>query len=283
MLLRMSLVLLLTSNLTLKQPPHDSRFFSYSEYYSGQEHRCTVQEVNHYLRGLCERVGATFLQDDSIVCGNVRVCGGTLWTYIPKEQTVQVSKSTECVEYKLNDFRVCFTEKEKEEKKEEEDREEKDEGGTRLRKEERAKPEGKSDEKKTTKKEARPIEVSDTNMWHRKTVEVIQEAIGEARREKQNLLVLTHHSPTFQNLSNKQRPGKEYMKYSASSDLEHMFRGVHTWCHGHTHFNSRKKIRGTYVTSNQRGYKWEPSKNYACEYVVEVPGVRQEERGCILI
>uniref|UniRef100_A0A7S3YPE1 Calcineurin-like phosphoesterase domain-containing protein n=1 Tax=Lotharella globosa TaxID=91324 RepID=A0A7S3YPE1_9EUKA len=181
------------------------------EYYSDHNTKTTVEQVNEWLRSTCAKLpkkNTHFLQDSSMVISNVRISGATLWTDIPLSQTVEVAQSPECVEYKLNDFRKCFTSS--------------------------PDPKFKTKECKAT---ARALAATDTNAWHKRSVTFIKAESEAAAKAKQNHLVLTHHSPTFRNASNKEGDGREYMKYCASTDLEHLFKGVHTWCHGHTHFN----------------------------------------------
>mmetsp|Transcript_34539 Transcript_34539/g.83550 ORF Transcript_34539/g.83550 Transcript_34539/m.83550 type:complete len:326 (-) Transcript_34539:40-1017(-) len=226
------------------------------EYYSNAKDRCPITEVDETIYDICARIkgNVRYLQNESCVINNVRVFGATLWTDIPKEQTVDYAQSPYCVEYKLNDFRMCYV------------------------KNPEFEVEGKDGKDGKKEKAVRALTVADTNARHSESVECILAAAGKARDQKENLLVLTHHSPTFRNGSNKEGQGHEYLKYAASSDLEHVFVGVHTWCHGHTHDNGDKLIRGTRVVSNQRGYKWEVSKDFSHSCVIEVPSLRLPDR-----
>ena len=61
-----------------------------------------------------------------------------------------------------------------------------------------------------------------------------------------------------------------------STDLTHMMRdprlvAIHTWCFGHTHYNSDQRVHGVRLVSNQCGYAGERSAGYEESLVIEVP------------
>merc|ERR1712157_335291 len=92
-----------------------------------------------------------------------------------------------------------------------------------------------------------------------------------------NVLVLTHHTPTFTGTSNpRHNPDPQGMSSAFSTDLEHMLRdpamaAIHTWCFGHTHYNSDQHVSGVRLVSNQMGYCTQPTNGYRRNFVVSVP------------
>jgi hypothetical protein len=128
----------------------------------------------------------------------------------------------------------------------------------------------------------RPIRVSDTRAWHQEELQWLLDEAKEARRAKQNMLVLTHHAPTFKNTS---APAHAYSPYSSAfaSALDHLMdyggsshtSAIHSWCYGHTHWQVRQEIGRVTVVSNQYGYEGRDheviGKRYDDHCIVEVP------------
>uniref|UniRef100_A0A6B2L5M9 Calcineurin-like phosphoesterase domain-containing protein n=1 Tax=Arcella intermedia TaxID=1963864 RepID=A0A6B2L5M9_9EUKA len=91
--------------------------------------------------------------------------------------------------------------------------------------------------------------------------------IKKSTAAKRKIVVLTHHTPTFD------APGTGY---GWASDLNFLFAlngntNLLLWCFGHTHANMDKVIRGTRVLSNQKGYTNEQTyKSFKSDHYVEI-------------
>lgn len=121
----------------------------------------------------------------------------------------------------------------------------------------------------------------ETTAWHRASVEFIQEQAGQATEAGQNLLVLTHHTPSFQAGLNPQHAAGAHpwgMGSAFSSNLEGLLgrtgslQAIHTWGFGHTHYNTDAIMGNVRVLSNQRGYHPDSlSQGYRPDCVVDIP------------
>ena len=45
---------------------------------------------------------------------------------------------------------------------------------------------------------------------------------------------------------------------------------MHVWAYGHTHFNNQRRVDGTLLLSNQRGYKGSVDPGYSATLLVEL-------------
>ncbi|KAJ3429339.1 ser/thr protein phosphatase superfamily [Anaeramoeba flamelloides] len=94
----------------------------------------------------------------------------------------------------------------------------------------------------------------ESNKWLRNEIKRIEELENDDQ-----IVVLTHHVPSFYQTSHPQFEGM-LSKHGFVTDMEDLFlesknnNKVKLWACGHTHFNFDHIIRGTRVISNQRGY-----------------------------
>jgi len=104
---------------------------------------------------------------------------------------------------------------------------------------------------------------------HRKDLQYIKDMKIYAKKENLKLLVITHHAPTSRLLKDYQLEKDKY-KSLYYSDLEYIFTDglIHTWIHGHTHYNIELKIHKTLITSNQKGKPKEKTKNFVKEKII---------------
>ena len=202
------------------------------EFYTDPAAPVTYEEVIVHLRALAGRCGdhVSFLHNETAEISvegsgggrySVLVYGSTLWTSIPRNQTVEGAppdRAAESVEFKMMDFRKVYV---------------KGEG---------VKP--------------RLLEVRDTKNWHALAVEGLLAAAADATRRKLNLLVLTHHAPLMRGTSAPEHEGGA-LQSGFATDLSHVMakeRSICAWAYGHTHFNTDFVMSGVRVLSNQRGY-----------------------------
>ena len=109
--------------------------------------------------------------------------------------------------------------------------------------------------------------------------EMIERGLKLAACRTQNVLVVTHHSPTFRVLS-PQKIDDEYRSLYAS-DLETLWssRVLHTWVYGHTHHNCdetyEEEGHSVRVVSNQLGKGKDTTllapRPYSHEFIINIP------------
>ncbi|KAJ6242715.1 ser/thr protein phosphatase superfamily [Anaeramoeba flamelloides] len=87
--------------------------------------------------------------------------------------------------------------------------------------------------------------------------------------EKTSVVVLTHHAPSFKGTVSPKMKGLP-ISHAYASNLESLFcrpknilkrfgknTNIKIWASGHTHHNYQKKIYGTKILSNSKGYPWQ--------------------------
>lgn len=113
-------------------------------------------------------------------------------------------------------------------------------------------------------------DVNNTNTLHSKSVKYIESKLKE-RDLYDNIIVLTHHAPSFQNTSAPRHGNTLKRKLNAafSTNLEHLFYNDVIWCYGHTHYNHQQQIHNTKLYTNQRGSQtdWHYRSDYVLSYL----------------
>ena len=131
------------------------------------------------------------------------------------------------------------------------------------------------DEGETTKEgegKKRRAQVRDTNRWHREEREWLEQQLHFARDNKESVLVLTHHTPSFSRTSHPQHDGTS-LSHAFSSNLDHLLQPpVAAWLFGHTHYNDVHERGDVLLASNQLGYfaKGERVNTFHCLHCVEI-------------
>ena len=106
---------------------------------------------------------------------------------------------------------------------------------------------------------------------HQKDLRFVDRTIKYCMVEKQKLLMVTHHCPTYMVTKGK-KDNDPYVSLYAT-DLESRLRGdhVHTWVCGHVHKNfDFISTQGTRVVGNQRGKPRDNLTDYRSNMVIEV-------------
>jgi len=124
------------------------------------------------------------------------------------------------------------------------------------------------------------ITCEDTVQYHKQAVQYLTQQLFQAYRNKEPVLVLTHHAPSFRNTSAQQYQGK-IGTLGFATDLTHLFGShVSTWVFGHTHWCCDNNEKGTRVISNAKGYtsgffaeKYKKGHEYKEDLVITVPRV----------
>lgn len=82
--------------------------------------------------------------------------------------------------------------------------------------------------------------------------------INKAIAGKKNVVVITHHAPSYKSISDKyKKMSNAYTNPAFASDMDKMIENnpqIKLWCHGHTHANADYTIGKTRVVCNPRGY-----------------------------
>jgi len=156
----------------------------------------------------------TFLDKTSVLVDGVRVLGTTLWSNIPEKWKRDVYLG-------LNDYRCINVENQE------------------------------------TKENDR-LSVEQSVAWFQDELGWLKEQILLARekqgKEKEKVVIFTHHAPSMKRTSDPRYEGSP-CNCAFATDLELLMGGpVRLWCFGHTHFSSDQFINGTRVVSNQVGY-----------------------------
>lgn len=106
-----------------------------------------------------------------------------------------------------------------------------------------------------------PVTTEITTDLHYLAVEKLKETISKSEEEGNNLVVLTHHLPSFRCIHEDYR-GFPYNEAFAS-DLDYLIKPpIILWAHGHSHRFLDKMINGVRVVSNPLGYPGENTKKY---------------------
>merc|ERR1712080_748732 len=94
---------------------------------------------------------------------------------------------------------------------------------------------------------------------HNEQLRFLKRQLQQARMDKCQLIILTHHAPTGLNSHMKPRTDMQkllrYMEYTELKVLIKKYHGIlKLWGFGHTHYSSRQIIGSTMIVSNQMGY-----------------------------
>lgn len=125
-----------------------------------------------------------------------------------------------------------------------------------------------------------------TNAWHATSVAWLEAQLDRAAATNTQVVVLTHHTPSFQGTSNPRYDGSD-LSHCFSTDLTYLLRKepVLVWACGHTHYNFRQSIddddnnnynktktkQPRLLVSNQRGYPGQDKMDYDNEgYVIRL-------------
>ena len=104
---------------------------------------------------------------------------------------------------------------------------------------------------------------------HRNDLNYISTMMDYCRRKKLRMVVITHHSPSFNTIENRKNRSKRPTLYA--TDLhKYIKHPIEVWCHGHTHNNMDINVGGIPVLSNQRGKTSENIISYRDDKVVTI-------------
>ena len=214
--------------------PGNHDFYSDAD---SEEGTRTIDELSDMARELADCLGIALLLDDTVVVGDTRFIGGTLWTdFYVGAGTLQHHIGEARGPRGMTDYKS-------------------------IRRWSTAQP-GK-------RKRARP---EDTIALHKRTRRYIENVIdvpfdGET-------VVVTHHSPHPQSLDPR-HAGR--LDWCYASDLSSIMTGPDApefWLHGHIHRSVDYVVGGTRVLSNPRGYAFDDDERaragFRPDFVVEI-------------
>jgi len=95
----------------------------------------------------------------------------------------------------------------------------------------------------------------DTADIHQQTLDWMQKELASHSSDK--VVVVTHHAPSYQSISEKYRDDK-HMNGGYASDLSEFILDhpqIKIWCHGHTHTRFDYQVGDVRVLCNPRGYQ----------------------------
>lgn len=174
----------------------------------------SVDEIDQTIREICASLpNVSYLQNSSHVIGGIRFIGATLWTNASSNQHVLI----QC----MSDYK-CIKRK--------------------------VWPDGPNKPYMRVN-----ITPSYTTMLHKESVGFIIGEVLAAKQAGQKVVVLTHHLPTFRNISPEHYGNP--INHGYATDLEHLIAPpIIAWCHGHTHYCTTTKVNGIPVHCNAHGY-----------------------------
>jgi predicted phosphodiesterase len=115
------------------------------------------------------------------------------------------------------------------------------------------------------------LKPADTVIRHRETLAYIRSVVAERHDEK--FVVVGHHSPSFQSVSNMYKH-ETLMNGAYHSDLSEFILDhpqIKLWTHGHTHHPFDYMIGETRIVCNPRGYEgYEPDSGWNPNKVIEI-------------
>ena len=104
------------------------------------------------------------------------------------------------------------------------------------------------------------LTVQKTNDMHKAAIDALTKVLDELSESgnNMNVIVLSHHAPTFLKTSSPEYEGND-TNCAFATNLEHIMKNnqLKVWCYGHTHWNNCQLIHETTVCSNQLGFDGE--------------------------
>ena len=88
-------------------------------------------------------------------------------------------------------------------------------------------------------------------------------------QDKENIIIMSHHLPSFSMVSPRYR--NSHIAYAYGNNLDYLLgNNIRFWVAGHSHFSVDIDINGTKCLSNPRGYEGSINPEYDMEKVIEV-------------
>ncbi|MDD5753543.1 MAG: metallophosphoesterase [Methylococcales bacterium] len=187
------------------------------EYYGFRTHVYAMNEVQRYMREVCDAIpNVHFLDNNSTTINGVNFMGATMWTNIPESEFPLTT-------FKMADFSVIGMQ---------------------------------SSNTINGIRELSPEDIVSMHKMSKQYFEQQIHMAMKNPKQPQILVAITHHAPSSLYVGNWFR-GDEYKPFYFSTDLNDLMHRppVSVWVHGHTHCsNDVVTSGGTRLVSNARGY-----------------------------
>lgn len=195
------------------------------DFYTSENDQFTLQEMKRRGAELAEYLGITLLQNSSVVVGETRIIGSTLWTDFESVGTGFLRSKTAEAEgrFGMSDYRA-------------------------IKRESTATP-GK-------RKRLRP---QDTIAEHKAARAYIEAELQ--RPHDGETVVVTHHAPHPLSLDTTH----DRLHYCYASNLQSLLEEPYApdlWLHGHIHQTRDYQVGRTRILANPRGYSFDPSEEH---------------------
>ena len=229
------------------------------EYYNSENTQYTVSEQFTWLQEVCSEKNH-FLERTTVEINNVAILGTTLWSRIPRGSAKRAQMS-------MNDYHQSYTKSD-----------------TTLAVNDRT-PKWLEDQiemsmnawyesKASSAAEKYQLHlrltVKDTNYQFQKSLTWLEAQIEKYSCENKSIIVLTHHAPITEGVSNPVYKDSE-LNCCFSTNLSHLLKHpVKYWACGHTHWNFDMVFDNgnTRLVSNQRGYPGRDHSGYDNEGLI---------------
>lgn len=203
------------------------------DFYTSPDEQFTLLEMMERGQELADNLGITLLQNASVVAGEVRIIGSTLWTDFDSIGRGFLKSKTAEAEGRngMNDYRM-------------------------IKRESTATP-GKR----------KRIRAQDTIALH-KTARAYLEAELQKPHDGETVVV-THHAPHPMSLD----PAFDRLNYAYASNLQSLLEEDYApdiWLHGHIHQTRDYQVGRTRVVANPRGYTWDEQNDFNPGLVLEI-------------
>jgi predicted phosphodiesterase len=120
------------------------------------------------------------------------------------------------------------------------------------------------------------ISPKDINKMWSEQRKIISDEITLWTLQKKNIIVLTHHLPSFELINEKYKNSE--INYGFASNCEDLLTSnVKAWIYGHTHFASENIIRNTKFVVNPKGYQFENVEGFSNGKYIEIDLDNEEE------
>ena len=215
---------------------HHSKLFNHifiisgnHEYYSSKNKQNTISEIDNMILEIAKKYNnVTYLNMGSVIIGNTKFIGCTLWS--------DVTPIKDTVDLLMNDYNNIYVDSDVS-------------IGRKLI------INGKS---RYVKEGRRLLKSSDVIEFHNRMKEWLQNEISQSESNDYDIIVLTHHAPSFSMLNI-----SDNLSYCYGSSCEElMIPQISFWISGHTHTCKSVKIDDTVCLSNCMGYPGEKVNSY---------------------
>ena len=184
-----------------------------------------LRSIPKITRNVGEHDNLSVVEDEVIVLDNVAFICATLWTDFANNNPIAMMTA----QLRMNDYKRIRT------------------SGVRF------------DPKSPRTAYERKLLPMDTYAIHVKSLAFVTDSIAKAKELGQKVVVVTHHGPSHQSISNNYRGDDLNCSYVSPLDDMILTLEPDYWIHGHLHDTCDYNIGHTNILSNPRGY-------VTCEY-----------------